>query len=68
MFVEGVPNNCEGHSHSVRIPGVGTLKHMSFNFVQMHDGPNTVFHRKVVRLSKFESHIKACQIRFLALC
>ena len=41
--MEFVANNCESHSHSVRISGVGTLTHMDFNFVQMHDGPKHSF-------------------------
>ena len=59
--MEFVANNCESHSHSVRISGVCTLTHMDFNFVQMHDGPEHSFHHKMFRLSKFESQIKACQ-------
>ena len=54
--MEFVANNCESHSHSVRISGVGTLTHMDFNFVQMHDGPSFSLQN-----AKFESQIKACQ-------
>ena len=60
VFLEGVANNCALHahrSHSVKIPGVGSYSYTDgFQFQNMM-APNTVFHREVIRLSKFESYL-----------
>ena len=55
MFVDGVANNCEGHSISV-IPGVGILTHMGFNFIQMHDGPKHSFSPQSGQIIKIQWH------------
>ena len=50
MFVEGVANNCEGHSISV-IPGVGTLTHMGLQF---RDGPQHSFSPRSGQIIKIQ--------------